>query len=532
MVSQFDPASFPRADDDAATLALDPNFVLPRRVAHWAERDPNRPFLIEVSGRTSTYGETLDGIRRWVRYLKEVGVRRGDYVLSMLPASIDAHCLWMATSCLGACEVPINPELRGAFLEHALTDAGARVCFARPEIAPVAIDAGIANLQVFKVDRQQPEAAQADPENIELPLPEDPSCVIYTSGTTGPAKGAILSWAQMSATIGRIPRSWFSETDAVYSCHAMFHITGRSPMPAMSDVGGRIVLREHFSLAAFWEDIRHHGCTSTTAFVSLLMGQPEREDDDQNPLRVVFGGHDGRANRRFAERFNVRTLDFYGSTEAGFPIGLRRPREEAAQRRDCGWLRRGYAAKICDEAGDEVDRGVAGELLIRPPHRLLMTLGYLGQPEKTAAAIAEGWYRTGDRLIQHVDESFEFVDRMRDTIRRMGENISSSALEASVASDPEVLECAAIGLPDPTAGQEVALVVIPRPGCSLEPSALFERLGEILPRYMQPAYIVVTAADDLPRTPTRKIRKVALPEWIDLEEAWTSPRAQVALKPR
>lgn len=515
----------PERDDQAGALALDPNYVLPSRIAWWAERDPDRPFLVEVSGRTASYGETFDGIRRWARVLRDRGVRPGDCVLSMLPASIDAHLLWMAASCIGACEVPINPELRGEFLEHALRDAGARLCFTRPEAAALPQSTGIDGLEVVTVDREKPFALNARPDEISLPRPEDRACVIYTSGTTGPAKGAIVSWAQMTATVGRIPRSWLSEKDAVYSCHPMFHVTGRSPMPAMSDVGGRVVLREHFSLKAFWEDVRQYGCTSTTAFVGLLLGQPQRDDDRDNPLRVVFGGADGRANRRFSERFDVQTLAFYGSTEAGFPIGLRWGREEAEKRRDCGWLRNGYAGRVSNDAGQEVADGVAGELHIRPPSRSLMTLGYLGKPEQTAKAIRDGWYRTGDRLIRHPDGSFEFVDRMRDTIRRMGENISSSALEASVLADSEVQECAAIGVPHPTTGQDVALVVVLVDGSTIDPPALYSRLTEQLPRYMHPTYIAVAEADALPRTPTRKIRKVALLEAIDLDAAWRSPRA-------
>lgn len=515
------------SEDDPAGLALDPAWVLPRRIAAWAEHDPDRPFLEEVTGRAVTYAETLDGIRRWATVLRSLGVRRGDRVVSMLPASIDAYLVWMAASCIGACEVPVNPELRGGFLSHALEASGARLCLARPEFVEVAASAALEGLEIVAVDRANPPTSGVEPGEIDWPDPGDESCIIYTSGTTGPAKGAILTWAQMTATIGRIPRSWLSEEDAVYCCHAMFHVTGRSPLPAMSDVGGRVVLRERFALHEFWDDIRRHRCTSTTAFIAILLGLPEREDDLDHPLRVVLAGQFGRQTERFTERFGARVVTCYGSTEVGFPISIRWPKAIPATGpvpRDCGWLRRGYEARIVDERGSDVPDGESGELWIRPQARELIMLGYNGSPEKTASAIVDGWYRTGDALIRHADGCFEFVDRLRDTIRRLGENISASALEAVVLGDEAVQECAAVGVPDDVAGEEVLLVVVAKPDADADPAALYARLEQELPAYMRPAYLLVAGEEVIPRTPTKKIRKVALLDAVDLEAAWRPPR--------
>jgi crotonobetaine/carnitine-CoA ligase len=149
-----------------------------------------------------------------------------------------------------------------------------------------------------------------------------------------------------------------------------------------------------------------------------------------------------------------------------------------------------------------------------------MLLEYLNQPEATAAAIADGWYRTGDAVIRHASGSLIFVDRMNDTIRRNGENISSAAIEGVAGADPAVAECAVIGIPEPVTGQAVVLVVVPSPaGC--EPAQLHERLREQLPRYALPRYILLV--DALPRTPTNKVRKVELRESIDLSGAWRPP---------
>jgi carnitine-CoA ligase len=508
-------------DDDPVALALDPSFVLPTRLAWWATRQPDRPFMDEVDGRSATYGEFVDQMLRWCSRLTALGVQRGDRVLSLIPASIDAHALWLAAGCIGALEVPVNPELRGTFLAHALRDPGARWCFVRPEHADVPGSADVAGLDVMVVPRDGSFLAGVEPVALSSwPAPGDTSCVIYTSGTTGAAKGVLITWAQMTATIGRIPRSWFSGGDAVYTAHPVFHVTGRSPLLSMSDVGGRVVVREKLSVAAYWDDVRRYRCTSTTVNAALVLTAPERDDDIDNPLRVAFTAGNRAAAFRFAERFGVHMVEAYGSTEVGFPIMLRAfPTDDS---RSCGVLRPGYAARIVDEAGVEVPDGVAGELWLRPPARELITSGYLGRDDLTAAAIVDGWYRTGDRLVRHANGHFEFVDRMNDTIRRLGENISGTALEAVVIEEADVAECAAVGVADPVAGQEVLIAVIARDGCAIDPADLHLRLAARLPRYMVPKFIAVV--DELPRTATSKVRKRDLLEALDLAQVWRIQR--------
>src|SRR6478672_1531808 len=106
-------------DDDPVAAALDPANVLPRRIRHWATHDPGRPFLIEADhGRSATYGELDDLVRRWVSVLDREGVGAGERVVSLLGSSVDAHALWLAAGLIGAAEVPVNPELRGEFLRH------------------------------------------------------------------------------------------------------------------------------------------------------------------------------------------------------------------------------------------------------------------------------------------------------------------------------------------------------------------------------------------------------------------------------
>ncbi len=496
---------------------MEPGQVLPARIAWWADRTPDRPFMQEVTGRRASYAGFLDEVCRWSSRLSELGVRRGDRVISLLPTSIDASALWLGAGVLGAVEVPVNPDLRGSFLTHALRDPGATWCFVRPEHADLPGSVEVPGLEIVVVPRDGSFTADADSRRPDVwPAPTDPSCVIYTSGTTGASKGVVISWAQMSATIGRIPRSWLGPDDVTYSYHPMFHVTGRSPLPAMADVGGRIVLREKLSLTEFWDDVRRYGCTSTTVNTALALAQPERADDADNPLRFALVGGARPLALRFAERFGVHVFECYGSTEIGFPIVLRDM--VAGPGRACGYLRRGYSARVVDDAGEEVPDGTPGELLVRPPLRPLMTSGYLGRDDLTEAAIVDGWYRTGDRMVRNSDGSYVFVDRMKDTIRRLGENISATALEAAVLELGVVAECAVVGVPDPIAGHEVLIAALPRPGHDLTPVELHTVLAAALPKHMVPRYVCLP--EELPRTATNKVRKTTLIDGFDRAVVW------------
>lgn len=510
---------FGLVDDDPAGVGLDPEFVLPRRIAMWALTDPDRPFLEEVTGRSLTYGETWHGVRRWITWLsRDLGVAPGDRVVTMLPSSIDFLLCWLALGCIGALEVAVNPELRGGFLSHVVEDSGATLALVRPEF--VSLLDGF-ELDVVAVERDaDPTAPDPDIELVEWPQPADAACVIYTSGTTGPSKGVVLSWAQLAANIGRIPRTWLSRDDAVFAFNPVFHVTGRSPYLSMTDVGGRVVLREKLSGSTFLDEVRAHGATSCTVAAAMMLSLPEADDEADNPLRIVFPGQNAKLAKRFADRFGFSRLDAYGSTEAGFPLVRRQPGDSEAD--VMGWLRRGYSARVVDAVGVDVADGEVGELLVRPPARELMMREYLGRPDATAAAWDGDHYRTGDAVIRNPDGSYRFVDRMKDTIRRMGENISSQQLEVAVAAELPIEACAALGVRDRVAGQEVLLVVQPREGEQLDPAAMFERLRETLPRYMLPAYISIV--DELPLTPTHRVQKTGLLERVDLSTAWTAPQ--------
>ncbi|HZQ56856.1 MAG TPA: AMP-binding protein [Acidimicrobiales bacterium] len=494
-------------DDDPIATGLDPSCVLPARIAHWAEAQPSRPFLAEVDGPECSFGETRDGMLRWASLLRARGVRAGDRVVSFLPPSIAAHLLWLGAACIGALEVGVNPELRGALLDHVLGDASPVLCVGLAEHASLAP----AGTPFVEATGPVPDVAPMAPP--AWPGPTDAACVIYTSGTTGPAKGVVLPWAQLSATIGRIPRSSLGADDAVYAPWPMFHVTGRTPLPAMADVGGRVVLRARPSVGRFWPDMVRYGCTSTTfgALAALLL---DEDAPAGHRVRWVFMAPRGELSLRVQNKFGVQVLANYGSTEVGFPILNRRFGPATAD--VSGWPRDGYLVRIVREGRDVAD-GEPGEMWIGARDRRVMFSGYLG---RDGDPMEDGWFRTGDIVTRRADGGIVFVDRMRDIIRRFGENISSLAVESVVATDPDVTDCAALASPSDICGEEVLLVVSPS---TVGPEALFERLAARLPRYALPAYIAVR--DALPKTPTGKVAKHELAVSAADDGVWQTPAA-------
>lgn len=519
MLEHPDPDSDP---DPARWLADAPEYVLPTRLRSRAATDAERTFIVETDGPRITYGEFDSRVGQWCRLLSQERIETGERIASALPASIDAQALWMAIAGMGGCEVPINPDLPGPVLRYQLEDAQVRLCFIRPEHRDTFDGLGIAGLRIVEVPRSDGPADGLEPlEPSHNALASDIASVIYTSGTTGSPKGVLVPWGQFTSIIGRVPRRSLGPDDVTYAPWPMFHVTGRSPIVIMADVAGSVVIRERFSLGAFWDDLRRFSVTTTTVgpVMRLLLCEPPTPNDRDHCLRHVMGGVQDRHALEFSERFGVKVIGAYGSTEIGFPIV--HPGISADSVGITGWLRSGYEARIIDDAGRDVPDGQIGELLIRPPSPTMRLRGYLGLPDLDERILTDDWYHTRDLFRREVSGALSFVDRVGDTIRRFGENISASATQSVIAADPEVRECAVAGLADEIGGAVVFAVVVARDLDRFDPAALFERLGDVLAPYALPARIAVV--DELPKTPNGKIRSAEL---LPLAaDAWVSPAA-------
>ncbi|MFF5225214.1 AMP-binding protein [Dactylosporangium sp. NPDC000521] len=492
---------------EPAPQELDPARVLPgllrRRATELAEQD----FLIDVERGPVTYGAFQRRVEQFAGLLLQQGVQASDRVAVLLPTCVDEQALWIACGWLRAVQVPINPAYRGDMLRHVLHDSGPRLIVTVAARADELRQAADADAAVFVLEVGQPLAS--DPAvlaGLEDPKPWDTAAIIYTSGTTGPSKGVLTPWGQLITGIDAFDD--VGPGDVLYAPFAAFHLGGKVPLQIVAHWGGTFVFRDGFKTDRFWPDVRAHACNRAWAFYAManfLWQQPPRPDDRDNPVESITGGPLLPDYAAFEQRFGLRMRTNYGMTEAGWPIATG---DQVVDHRSCGRARDGYELRIVDDFDTEVPAGHIGELIVRADRPWTMNQGYLGRPVDTARAWRNGWYHTGDAFRRDEAGNYYLVDRVKDAIRRRSENISSFEVESMVTAHPDVLECAAIGVPSDDGEEEIKICVVPMPEAKLDAPALSEFLAATMPRFMVPRYIELL--DELPKTPTSKVRKVEL----------------------
>jgi crotonobetaine/carnitine-CoA ligase len=282
---------------------------------------------------------------------------------------------------------------------------------------------------------------------------------------------------------------------------------------------GAAVVHSRVSASRFWDICRQEaitGCMCMGALVLMLYKQPEREDDRDNPVKTGYGAPAPPAiTPAFEERFGVVLAESYGSTELGIATANRPSQRKIGS---CGVPVAGLEVQIQDERGDEVPRGTIGEIAVRPTAPHLIVEGYYGMPEATLEAFRNFWFHTGDRGRQDDDGWFYYVDRMKDAIRRRGENISSWEVEQVLNDHALVAESAVVGVPSELTEEEVLAYVVLKGDGELEPGALLDFAQQRLPHFAVPRYVAFTP--ELPKNPQQRIQKFVLRDRGLPEDAW------------
>ncbi len=497
----------------------EPLVALPALIAQRARECPGRPFLQHVGGESLTFGDVQARALVWARRLRGLGVKDGDRVVVMLPASFEAVTVWLGIGWLKAVEVPVHTEFRGRMLQYAISTVApvAMVVHAsfrdRVEEVEDQLPSGLQLALVGEPERslQAEDAEREGSGELQLapPQPHELSGILYTSGTTGPSKGVMITWAHAQAmSEGCVPLEPLGSDDAWYSPYPLFHASGKIPVYSMALLGGRVVIRERFDGTAFWGDIEHFRCTITMmigATAGYIAARRVAEKVTDSPLRFVLVSPPPADPPAFEREFGVRICSTFNMTEISAPISSEwRP----MRNRTCGRVRAGYECRIVNELDEELPDGTPGELIVRSEAPWRLTLGYWNMPEKTVEAWRNGWFHTGDVCVKTSDGEFFFVDRLKDAIRRRGENISSMEVEAVVIEYEDVQECAAFGVPADDGEEEVKIAVVAADPDSFDPARLIEFLAPRLPRFMVPRYVEVV--ESLPRTATEKVQKDAL----------------------
>jgi crotonobetaine/carnitine-CoA ligase len=308
----------------------------------------------------------------------------------------------------------------------------------------------------------------------------------------------------------------------------MFHASGKMSIYTMALVNGRAVLRDRFSTSEYWQDVKDYRCTTgllmgTTA--AFLSGQPPSPADADTPLRHVHVGPLPTDPEAFAERFGIRISTVFNMTEISSPIWTA---WDVKDPQSCGRVREGFQCRIVDGNDVEVPHGEIGELLVRSDDPWTLMAGYYKRPEATAAAWRNLWFHTGDLFRRDEQGNFYYLDRIKDSIRRRGENISSLEVEREVSDFDGVLECAVVGVPSELGEEEVKVSLVSSDAAPVQPHELIDFLSERLPAFMVPRYVEIL--QELPKTPTEKVRKELLRE-SGIAGAWDREPGAAAQSP-
>ncbi|WP_291170788.1 AMP-binding protein [Erythrobacter sp.] len=517
--------------------------VLRYLVDRWAAERPEKAHVVFADGDEWTFAELQKRVRAKAAGLRDLGIRQGEHVAVWLPNGPDALLAFYAINYIGAVFVPFNTAYRGSLLQHVIANSGARFLLVHPDLLPRLSeidlakveqlvvttngDADCAKLPVTRFDSLSGD--ENDPLPLDRPIePWDIQSIIYTSGTTGPSKGVLSSYLHMFSNAG--PESWpMVGEDDRYMCVApIFHIGGMGPPFVMLARGASVAMIDNFSTDEFWSVAK--ATQSTVVFLLgvmatfLLKAEPGPGDRDHTVNKAFMVPLTGDAPA-FTERFGVDIYTIFNMTEISSPIVSE---ANPIKIGTCGTVRDGVEVRLVDTNDCEVSIGEIGEMLVRTDRPWAMNSGYNANPEATAEAWRNGWFHTGDAFRRDEDGYFYFVDRVKDAIRRRGENISSFEVEADVCRHPAVREAAAIAVPSEYSEDEVMVVVAPVPGKSIDPQNLAEFLFETMPYFMVPRYVRIL--EELPKTPSAKVMKAELRSEGITDDTWDREAAGLRVR--
>ena len=507
-----------------------------------------REFMSFEHGTTLTFASLDRDSERLARNLAGLGVIPGDRVMVLLKNRIEFMLAMIAIMKLGAIFVPINTELKGAFLDHQMRNSEPRVLFLDHDLRDAFdnVQGGNSNLTTtiyvagdVPVKRAQ-VLASADAMTFEelvlsegatgdvlvTPKPEDIACIMYTSGTTGPAKGVLMPHAHCYVFgEGTACNMAMTEADCQYVCMPLFHGMGLLMQVVSSLItGSKVYCVERFSPNRWLDEIRACQATVSNALgviPEMLFRTPETEHDRDNKLRLVvavpIAAEWGEA---MEQRFGFKFLQAYGGTEMN--IICYTTSEDPLLPGMAGYIREDFfEVRIADAETDRpMPQGEIGEIVVRPKVPFCFNQGYFRMTEKTVEAWRNLWYHTGDAGYFDTQDRLYFADRIKDRIRRRGENISSYEIEQVLNDHPDISESAVVGIRVEGAGgeDEVKACIVADGGKAIDNVALLDYCAERIPRFAVPRYL--EALEALPKSATGKIQKDPLRQAGVTDQTW------------
>lgn len=455
-------------------------------------KDPRRLFAVLADGSRVTYAEQLERSRQVAAGLARAGLGPGDRVHVQLGNCREFLDVWFATALSAVVLVPTNPQSSDAELSHILEDSGAALSIRDPA----------------EVDALRVTAHSTDREPGAL------SSILYTSGTTSRAKGVMVTDANYVAVGSAIAEHLaIREGDRWLIVLPLFHANAQYYCVMSALVrGASIALASRFSASNWGRQAQEMGATLGSLFaapVRMILAAPAGHEDADNHLRAVLFAQNLRPAEaaEFERRFGTRLLQLYGMTETVLPPTIN-PDDETRRWDSIGRPLRGVHIDLVDAEGRLVEHGAVGEIRVAGCPGRTLAAGYWNNSAASVDTFTAQGLRTGDLARRDEDGFLYFVDRAKDMIKRAGENISAGEVERAASEHPAIVECAAIGIPDPIRDESLVLVVVLRSGHRVPPEEIIDWCRDRLSAFKVPSSVVF--ADALPRTSVGKIRKAEL----------------------
>lgn len=457
----------------------------------------------------------LDTLSRQVAVLlEEHGVAVGDRVAIMLPNVPEWAALYYGVLRAGAIVVPMNPLLKAREISYYLSDSGAKALFVWRDFASEAVagatQAGMTAVVVEPGGFFAQLAALAPRHGVIDRQPDDTAVILYTSGTTGQPKGAELTHANLDGNVGVIVETLIGlqADDVIFGGLPLFHVFGQTcALNAAVRAGATLTLLPRFDPAAALEILARDRVTvfqGVPTMYSSLLHHPASAPLSLPALRVCVSGGSAipvEVLHAFEQRFGCPVLEGYGLSETSPAASFNHMARDRLPG-SIGTPVRGVQMRVVDEQGNVLTDGGIGEIVIRGPN---VMKGYWNRPEKTAEAIVDGWFHTGD--LGRVDEhgNYFIVDRKKDMIIRGGYNVYPREIEEVLYEHRDVAEAAVVGIAHPELGEEVGAAIVLKPGATTTAEALSEFVKARVAAYKYPRHIRIV--DGLPKGATGKILK-------------------------
>lgn len=490
--------------------------TIPEALDRAAQAWPSKVALSFVaSPERFTWAQLRDTVARLRTGLENIGVRPGDKVGIMIPNQAEFPLAWLAVIEAGAVAVPFNPRYTRREAEYVLSDAGASWLVITRELvdqhgvaafAPVppgnvivAGDppAGAHALAALLATPQAPRRHQAQGRDLVG--------IQFTSGTTGLPKGCLLTheyWLHL----GVYGAAMFGNAEHLLADHPFYYMQNQAYFMTALTSGGQLHITPGLSRSKFMSWLIDHDIDFAWIDEDLLNLPPSADDRRLKLKKAPVAGLPGELHRALEERFGLRAREWYASTEIGNGTIVSFERDDLVGSGCMGLCCPGRESKIIGPDLRELPPGEPGELCFRGPG---IMLGYHNRPEVNAELfLPGGWFRTGDVARKTADGLHYYQGRMRDMVRRSGENISAAEVEQQIATMPGVLDVGVIPVPDPDRGEEVKALIVARPGARLTAGDVIAWLGARLAPFKIPRY--VEFRDELPHTESGKIAKSAL----------------------